>query len=186
MSLIHCAAQNNHQDVLQFIHDSLDRYNINTLEKVRFPACSILWDNASWIKSDCKTSSGRQPEFQIFSCIRQRFSTCGPRTTGGPRPSAWWSASIAWYFSLFTINLTIGIKNRRNLFVFAYVSHCMTNMLFSNFIFISFGRNSKTLTNVKSTLDSPQIFDCRSKFLIDSRFWWGWLSVVYQFIVGLF
>ena len=118
--------------------------------------------------------------------LAQRFSTCGPRTTGGPRPSAWWSASKAWYFSLFTLNLAIGIKNRRNLFVFAYVSHCMTNTLFSNFIFISFGRSSKTLMKVKSTLDSPQIFDCRSKFLIDSRFWFGWLLIVYQFIVGLF
>ena len=39
MSLIHCAAQNNHQDVLQFIHDSLDRYNINTLEKVPTLSC---------------------------------------------------------------------------------------------------------------------------------------------------
>jgi len=27
--------------------------------------------------------------------IQQRFSTCGPRTTGGPRQSAWWSSSKA-------------------------------------------------------------------------------------------
>src|SRR6218665_1897559 len=27
--------------------------------------------------------------------VVQRFSTCGPWTTRGPRPSAWWSASKA-------------------------------------------------------------------------------------------
>jgi len=25
--------------------------------------------------------------------IHQRFSTCGPRPTGGPRTSAWWAAT---------------------------------------------------------------------------------------------
>ena len=30
-----------------------------------------------------------------IQALRQRFSTCGPRTTGGPRPSALWSASKA-------------------------------------------------------------------------------------------
>ena len=65
-----------------------------------------------------------------YITLHHRFSTCGPRTTGGPRQSAWWSAIKAWYFSLFTLNLAIEMKNRRNLFVFAYVSHCITNMLF--------------------------------------------------------
>jgi len=27
--------------------------------------------------------------------LRQQFSTCGPQTTGGPLPSAWWSARKA-------------------------------------------------------------------------------------------
>ena len=31
---------------------------------------------------------------QVFSvALRQRFSTCGPRPTGGPRTSAWWAAN---------------------------------------------------------------------------------------------
>ena len=118
--------------------------------------------------------------------LNQRFSTCGPRTTGGPRPSAWCSASKAWYFSLFTWNLAIEMKNRRNLFVFAYVSHCIWQTCYFPVWFLFNLAEAATLMKVKSTLDSPQIFDCRSKFLINSRFWCGWLLVVYQFIVGLF
>src|SRR6218665_1649009 len=29
----------------------------------------------------------------IFWSLEQRFSTCGPRPTGGPRASAWWAAT---------------------------------------------------------------------------------------------
>ena len=31
----------------------------------------------------------------MVGCLPQGFSTCGPRTTGGPRPSAWGSVSKA-------------------------------------------------------------------------------------------
>ena len=30
-----------------------------------------------------------------YNSLKQRFSTCGPRTIGGPRRSAWWSAGKA-------------------------------------------------------------------------------------------
>jgi len=34
MTLLHCAAQNNHKDVLQFALDSPDSFDINATDKV--------------------------------------------------------------------------------------------------------------------------------------------------------
>ena len=68
------------------------------------------------------------PAFNLTCLLTQRFSTCGPRTTGGPRPSAWWSASKTWYLFLFKLNLAIEITNGQNLFVCIFFAHADGNI----------------------------------------------------------
>ena len=35
MSILHCAAFNNHVAIAQFLHDTVDNYNMNQVDKVR-------------------------------------------------------------------------------------------------------------------------------------------------------
>ena len=63
--------------------------------------------NSIWSLLDPESYLGPQLELiglnlgSLLGLVMQRFSTCGPRTTSGPRPSAWWSAGRAWYLCLF-------------------------------------------------------------------------------------
>ena len=59
--------------------------------------------------------------------VEQRFSTCGPRTSGGPRPFALVVRELSLVFKLFKFYLAIEItKFNGEIDLFTYCSHIWT------------------------------------------------------------